>query len=189
MDFYLFIFYVFSGLTVLSALVIVFTRNVLYAAFSLILTFLSVAGIYVLAGADFVAIAQILIYIGGILVLIIFGIMLTNRISGQEIITTMHNRFLGIVIGLILFSILVYYILQTDFMALSWIKSANATGAVVKDSTIEQIGVGLMSIYLFPFELVAILLLIALIGAALIAKGQLKRKVHREEKSIREKQF
>ncbi len=75
--------YVFAGLTVISAAGVLLFRNVLYAAFSLLLTFLGVGALYVLAGADLLAVVQIVIYVGGVLVLLIFGIMLMQRTAGQ----------------------------------------------------------------------------------------------------------
>jgi len=155
----------------LSAMVILFTNNVLYAAFSLIATFFGVAVLYLFAGADFIAVTQILVYIGGILVLIIFGIMLTHRISGEAVITQVHHRLIGLLIGLTLFVVITYGILQANLDHLPWIKSAVASGQVIHESTVQQLGVLLMSRYIFPFELAAILLLVALIGAAFIAKG------------------
>lgn len=172
MNFLQIIFYGFATLMVLSALVTLFTRNVLYAAFSLIATFFGVAVLYLFAGADFVAITQILVYIGGILVLIIFGIMLTHRISGQPVVTQVHNHLLGIFIGLSLFGVLAYGILQANINQLHWIETAIASGNVIQESTVQQLGVMLMSRYIFPFELAALLLLVALIGAAFIAKGR-----------------
>jgi NADH:ubiquinone oxidoreductase subunit 6 (subunit J) len=172
MNFLLIIFYCFAGLMVLSTGVVLFTKNVLYAAFSLIVTFFCIAVLYLFAGADFVAVTQILVYIGGILVLIIFGIMLTHRISGEVVNTKIHNLWPGLLIGFSLFGILAYGILQADFKHLPWIENATASGHMIQESTIEQIGVMLMSRYIFPFELAALLLLVALIGAAFIAKGR-----------------
>ena len=172
MNFLLIIFYCFAALMVLSTLVTLFTRNVLYAAFSLITTFFGVAVLYLFAGADFVAITQILVYIGGILVLIIFGIMLTHRISGQPVVTKVHNQILGVLIGIGLFGVLAYGILQANLDHLPWIETATATGKIIQESTVQPLGVLLMSRYIFPFELAALLLLVALIGAAFIAKGR-----------------
>ena len=93
------IFYSFAGLTLLSALFILFTRNILYAAFALMLTFLGVAGIFIFLGAEFVAITQVLVYVGGIVILIVFGVMLTNRLKGEKVTTGVYRRFLGPVVG------------------------------------------------------------------------------------------
>lgn len=167
------IFYGFAALTVISALLILFTRNVLYAAFLLIISFLGVAAVYVFAGADFVAVTQVLVYVGGILVLMIFGIMLTNKISGQAVISQSHNRFWGVFIGVALFGLLFYGILKANLASLTWIEEAQASGSVVKGSTIHLLGVKLMSDFILPFEIAAVLLLIALIGAAYIAQRQM----------------
>lgn len=167
------IFYAFAGLTVLSALVILFTRHVLYAAFSLIVTFLGVSAIYVFAGADFIAVAQVLVYVGGILVLMIFGVMLTNKISGQAVTTESHNRFSGGLLGVSMFALLLYGILRANIASLTWINEAQASGEMVEESTIQLLGVKLMSNYILPFEVAAILLLVALIGAAYIAQRQI----------------
>lgn len=165
------IFYIFAGLTIASALVVLWTKNVLYAAFSLIMTFMGVAAMYVFAGADFIAVSQILIYVGGILVLIIFGVMLTNRLSGQAVFTESHNKFTGFLIGLTIFGVLLYSIYQVNFIAIS---KVNAVTDAAAESTIGVIGVKLMSTYILPFEMIAVLLLLTLIGAAFIARRQLK---------------
>ena len=85
MNVYDFIFYLFAAITVLSAFFVVTNRNVVYSAFFLLFTFFGVAGIYVLLGADFVAIVQLIVYVGGILILLLFGVMLTNKITNVEI--------------------------------------------------------------------------------------------------------
>jgi NADH-quinone oxidoreductase subunit J len=147
-----------------------FSKNVLYAAFLLIITFLSVAAIYVFVHADFIAVTQIMVYVGGILVLMIFGVMLTNKISGQAVTTETHNILSGIFIGLSFFSLLLYMIFLADFSTVQWIQESVREHPVPISSTISLIGVKLMSDFVLPFEITAILLLIALIGAAFIAK-------------------
>nr|WKN39912.1 NADH-quinone oxidoreductase subunit J [Tunicatimonas sp. TK19036] len=162
-------FYVFGGLVVLSALIILITNNVLYAAFSLLITFLGIAAVYVLAGADFLAVTQILVYVGGILVLIVFGVMLTNKVAGQSVRTQHHNHFWGVLISGALLYLLVPGVLQADVASAAWIES----GKLVQTSTIQPLGVQLMSNFIVPFELTGVLLLIALIGAAYVAQRQL----------------
>jgi NADH-quinone oxidoreductase subunit J len=162
-------FYGFAGLIVLSALVILFTRNVLYAAFSLLLTFLGIAAVYVLAGADFLAVTQILVYVGGILVLMIFGVMLTNKIAGQPVRTQHHNQFWGLVVGGTLFYLLAKSILTSNLAVTPWMKNQE----MVQTSTVQPLGIQLMSDFIFPFELTGVLLLVALIGAAYVAQRQL----------------
>src|SRR5512137_862839 len=82
------VFFVFAFITVVSGFIVVFSKNIIYSAFSLLFTFFGVAGLYVLLQADFLAVTQILIYVGGILVLLLFGVMLTNRVISVDIKTS-----------------------------------------------------------------------------------------------------
>lgn len=164
------LFYIFGAIAVASALLVLFARNVLYAAFMLIFTFLGIAAVYVLAGADFIAITQIIVYIGGILVLMIFGLMLTNKKKGRAVRTASHNLFWGSLAGLSMLLILLMIIYSVDFTKLDWIQYASQEEAVPSVSTVQPIGQLLMSRYVLPFELTGLLLLVALIGAAFIAK-------------------
>lgn len=163
-----YIFFAFALLTVGSALLILLTKNVLYAAFSLLLTFLGVAGLYVLAGADYLAITQVMIYVGGILVLMIFGVMLTNkdREGGPDTTATTqhHNQFMGTLAAIGLFTVLLIAILKVNFSALS-----GASGSLLNQSSVAITGIQLMTGFVLPFEVAAILLMVALISAAYIA--------------------
>src|ERR1035438_10692269 len=87
MSIYDIIFYLFATITLVSAFFVVTIRNIVYSAFFLLFTFFGVAGIYVILGADFVAMVQLIVYVGGILVLILFGVMLTNKITNVQIKT------------------------------------------------------------------------------------------------------
>ncbi|MBO3699114.1 NADH-quinone oxidoreductase subunit J [Roseivirga sp. E12] len=167
------IFYVFGAITALSALYIMLTKNILYAAFALILTFIGVAGIYVFLGAEFIAVTQVLVYVGGILILLVFGIMLTNRLSGKKVVSPAYNKLMGLIVAAGLFAILFKGILQANFSAMNWIdKGASA------DSSIPKFGLTLMTDYVLVFEIIGVLLLLALIGAIRIAGN-----VRKEDKS------
>jgi len=158
-----FLFYFFAVITVVSAFLVVTFKNIIYSAYSLLLTFLGVAGIYVLLGADFIAIVQVIVYVGGILILILFGVMLTNKIQNVPIKT--EASFIipaSITIGAF------GGILVSTFMNTRW-KSMPAELAV---STLGDVGKLLMNEYILIFELLGILLLVALIGAASIARKQ-----------------
>lgn len=161
------LFYVFGGIAVISALSILITKNVLYAACGLVVTFLSLAAIYVLAGAEFLAVTQIMIYVGGIVVLLVFGVMLTNKVSGKPLITTMQNKFVGPLFGVVIFSALIYTIFKINFPVIL---------AAGEQNNVSQIGKGIMSDYIFPFELAGLLLLMTLIGAATLASYKIKEK-------------
>lgn len=162
------IFYIFSALMLVAGLLILFSKNLIYGAFALFLAFLGVAALYVLAGADFLAVSQIMIYVGGILVLLIFGIMLTQKKEKSDD-SSRHNRIevpitrkvWGFFVSAGLFGLLVKVIMSSEF------KMAGAEMST--KSTIRTIGVELMTSHLLPFEIAAILLLVALIGAAYLA--------------------
>ena len=155
-----------------SALVILFTRNVLYAAFCLFLTLLGVAALFVLAGADFLAIAQILIYVGGILVLLIFGVMLTHRNERADsqqksyIVTKHINPFWGTVVAISIFGILFSVISNANFQITQLPQQS------VARSTVRRMGISFLTDHVLPFEIAGILLLMVLIGAAYVAAKQ-----------------
>jgi NADH-quinone oxidoreductase subunit J len=93
MSIYDFIFYLFAAITILSAYFVVTVRNIVRSAFFLLFTFFGVTGLYVLLGADFVAIVQLIVYVGGILILLLFGVMLTNKITTVQIKTAPGRLF------------------------------------------------------------------------------------------------
>ncbi|MBX9852334.1 MAG: NADH-quinone oxidoreductase subunit J [Cytophagaceae bacterium] len=174
MSFTAYIFYFFAFMTIVSAIFILTTRNVLYAAFALLGTFLGVSALYVFAGADFLAMAQIMIYIGGVLILILFGIMLTNRIAEhQYLVSSSRNSFFAVTGGVTLFGVLIIAILKANFTSLLWIQEAQKKASV--NSTMEKIGENLMTDFVFPFEVAAVILMAALMGAAFIASQVVKK--------------
>ncbi len=155
-----FIFYFLSVVCVGSALFVAFTPNVVHAALSLGATFASMAGLYLLLGADFLAITQVAIYVGAILVLMLFGIMYTHnvaRVSGEEV--TMQVGA-GLVVAFLTLFTLVAAIVSTQ-----WPVKEVAS----PQPTVERIGVLFLTGYLIPFEVASVLLLVALIGAVVIA--------------------
>lgn len=173
------IFGAFSFLAVVSSLGMLLSKNVLYSAFLLLLVFMSVAACYVLAGADFLAIAQIVVYVGGVLVLLLFGIMLSNQstqVNTTEVYETFkapqsehRNLFGGILAGLSMFLLLSYTLQQANFESQTWLKNATETNQTIKESTVQPIGIGFMTDYALAFEIIALLLLVALIGSVTLA--------------------
>ncbi len=163
MNLYDLIFYLFAAITVLSAFLVVTHRNIVYSAFFLLFTFFGVAGIYVLLGADFVAIVQLIVYVGGILILLLFGVMLTNKITNVEIKTGTINIYPA-VIGVSLLSGALLAALITS----NW--KTFPTEAPLP--TTAALGTMLLQEYTLVFELLGIILLIALIGAASIARRE-----------------
>ncbi|MCB0730303.1 MAG: NADH-quinone oxidoreductase subunit J [Ignavibacteriae bacterium] len=161
MELYDIIFYLFAAITIGSAIVVVNSKNIVHAAFSLLLTFFGVSGIYVLLGADFIAVVQIMVYVGGILILLLFGVMLTNRITNVDI-RSGSIQVIPAIIGLAIFTAILFWTMTST----NW-KSEKFE---LPTTTAFQIGDILLSEYVLIFELLGILLLIALIGAASIAR-------------------
>jgi NADH-quinone oxidoreductase subunit J len=164
MDLYIIIFYLFAVITLGAASVVVFSRNIVRSAFALLFAFFGVAGIYVLLLADFIAVTQLLVYVGGILVLILFGVMLTSKQVNVDAKTGTIQTFPAIIIVAALAGTLIGV-----FYSSNW----NVSSELLQtDKTTPQIGQLLLTQYLLPFEVASVVLLVALIGAALIARRE-----------------
>ncbi len=150
---------VFAVVIVGSVTWIVLTKNLIHALFLFLLSLICLAGIYVLSSANFLAVVQLLVYAGGVVVLLSFGIMLTSREGSGKLISGNHLFMPGIIAFLTMLVILSYFILGAGE-----IKSSGTT------VSIQQIGMAFMTDYLLGFELVAYLLLVVLVGSAYLAK-------------------
>ncbi len=163
------LFYAFSGLAVASGLFILFTKNVLHAVLSLLAVFIGVSAMFVFAGADFLAITQLVVYVGGVLVLMLFGVMMTNRETGAVYPVSKNKYFIsGILSGISILAMLGYLVVKNEKLFLTAAGKMDQT-AKPTGTTIKTIGIGLMSDYVLIFEAAGVLLLMALIGAAFIA--------------------
>jgi NADH-quinone oxidoreductase subunit J len=155
------IFYVLAAVTVVSGVLVAVLPNIIHSAVALLFSFIGVAGLYVFLSADFLAATQLLIYVGGILVLILFAVFLSSRISSVKMsnpsrfIIPAAAVFVGMTAGLI-------YVLTRAEWNLSEVPEYGPTTA--------RIGELLMTKYLLPFEVASVLLLAALIGAALLSR-------------------
>ena len=158
------IFYLFIVLAALSSVGILVIRNVFHGALLLLVCLLAIAGLYILMFAEFVAVTQILIYAGGILVVIIFGIMLTTKFSGKPLVVNNNKWLAGLMVGGPVFYLLTNFYYQQNFI------EPNAGNSIIRKwNSVNIIGVNFMTDYLLPFEVAGVLLLIALIGAAVTA--------------------
>ena len=155
------IFWVFAVLMLGSAVFVVHGKNLVRSAFALLATFFSVAVFYAMLGADFLAGAQVLIYVGGILTLILFGVMLTNRIYNLNLSTSTFQVVPGALVALTVFVLLTTVILRTPW---------SQTSIVSDGPTTATIGRSLMTEYVLPFEVASVLLLVALLGAAMLVR-------------------
>lgn len=161
------VFYLIAAITVGSAIIVAFSRNIIYSAFSLLGTFMGVAGLYAFLGADFVAAVQVLIYVGGILVLILFAVMLTHRITDVQI----TNRAAGRIPALIVVGVFVALLAQT-VRETPWARVKE----VLYEPTTSKIGDLFLENYLLPFELASLVLLAALIGAVVLSRKEIKEQ-------------
>jgi NADH:ubiquinone oxidoreductase subunit 6 (subunit J) len=150
----------FALMTVGSAIVVVFHKRIIYSAFALLFTFFGVAALYLFLAADFLAAAQVLIYVGGILTLIIFGVFLTARVTTLDIPQQTHQRYVALLPLIFIGLGLVLVIAKTKWNAM--------TVDVVP--TTAYLGELLLTRYLVPFEAASVLLLAALVGAMRLAR-------------------
>ncbi len=147
-----------------AALGVVLFANIVYSAFLLGGVFISISGLYILLNADFVAAAQILIYVGAVNVLILFAIMLVNK---REDFSNFPRRWIRkastavVCIGL-------FALLGTMILVTPW--SISSTSPAVVENTIVEIGKHFFSDFLLPFELASVLLLMAMVGAIVLAR-------------------
>ena len=159
-----FVFWVVTSVTIISALGVVLSNQLIYSAISLLFTLFGIAGLYVFLWADFMTGIQLLVYVGGILTLIIFGIMLTNKISSARLSQTNMQQGIGSVVSLWLLIVLSLVISKTNWYSASSYEPA---------STVDKIGTLLMTKHLLAFEGISLLLLGALIGAAILARKEI----------------
>jgi NADH-quinone oxidoreductase subunit J len=159
------VFVVLSLITLFSACVAALAPRIVHAAFALMACFFGVAGLYALLGADFVALSQVIVYVGGILVLLVFGILLTGRLRGSLGLEAPPRVRGPVLAGALLFVGLALAIRESTFPG---------TGAAPQPSAPTTPAIGRAFLdpeqYLLPFELVSMLLLGALVGAAYLAR-------------------
>ena len=162
-----FFFFYLSGVIVLTAILVVTLRNPIYSALSLLILFFHVAGLYVTLHAEFLAAVQIIVYAGAILVLYLFVVMLLN-VKREE---RYHSQFpIAALLGV---TILTEVLLLAVRHSLSPEDAAPLQNLPVRDAVsgnTETIGEALYSTYLFPFEIASLILLVAMIGAIILAK-------------------
>lgn len=176
-----FFFLLFAGIACAFAVAVVVTPNVVRMAFYLVLSLAATAGLFFLAGADFVGAMQIMIYVGGTLVLLVFGVMLTSQDRFVSMKTSNFELGMAAGIGLCLFILLVYAARSVpEWHGLT----AQQVSEIPLQPTAAPIGMGLLGArvdspdragYLLVFEIISVHLLVVLIGAAYLARARRKR--------------
>ncbi len=159
------VFIILSLVALIGAAGVVLARNLFKSALFLVLSFIGVAGFYVLLEAELLAMIQILVYVGAIAILIIFAIMLSRRLMSPEYDPRNEQWTGALFVAVALFAVLIFVLLRVDWPVVQ---------APVPPEAISQLGQGLVSpdYYLLPFEVASVLLLVALVGAVIIAREQ-----------------
>lgn len=155
------LFWIFSILGIAGAVGLIFNRNPIYAALSLIVNFFSIAGLYLSLSAEFLAAIQILVYAGAIMVLFLFVIMLLNLRDEDNVMKFDARRGIAFLVGLAFIGEMIFVFKD---LASNKVQGEFAFGQV------EPVGEQLMTQFLFPFEIISVVLLSALIGAIIVAR-------------------
>src|SRR2546423_15399887 len=158
------LFYIFAIMSGGAALSVVISRNIVRTAVGLLFTLAGIAGLYFLLNAEFLAAVQLVVYAGGTLILIIFGVMLTSKSPFSHFEPKLGEVVIAISVGIVLLAALLMAIKTAQF----------APEPVVKDQKypVAALGQALLGDYLVPFELASVILLVVMIGAAYLAKAR-----------------
>jgi len=156
------VFWIIAVVMTVAAVAVVTARNVVHAALYLVGALMSAAALYILLLAQFVAWVQVLVYVGAIVVLMLFGLMLTNAPIGRASLDN-NQRFLAAVTAGVLF-------LVTSFIMVRAFEGQSIDLVREQGTLTESVGEVIFSAYVLPFEVVSVLLLAALVGAIVIAK-------------------
>jgi NADH-quinone oxidoreductase subunit J len=163
----LFFFLLFAFIAVVSAINVVLQRHPIASALSLIGVMGSLAVLYLLLGAEFIAMVQIIVYAGAVMVLFIFVIMLLNAGAEERRGRSWIAQLLGVPALIAFFGLVVYYI-QREFVSAGSVKFGNFTGG-----SAEKVGIALFTDYLLPFEVTSVLILVAILGAIVLARKEM----------------
>jgi NADH-quinone oxidoreductase subunit J len=156
------VFWCLAAMAVVPAIFVVTLRNIAHAAFCLLPSFLGVAGIFLILGSDFLAAVQVLIYAGAILVLLLFGLMLTRGVQDPTVRSHNRQRLVAAFAA-----VAVMGVVATSVTLVEWnVAAPGAVGA----QTVRGLGQALLGRYLLHFEVASVLLLAAMIGAAVVSR-------------------
>ncbi len=163
----IFFFLLFALIAVVSAINVVLQRHPIASALSLIGVMASIAVLYLLLSAEFIAMVQIIVYAGAVMVLFVFVIMLLNAGSEVRRGRSWTSQILGVPALVALLGLLAYFI-QHEFAGAGYVKFGNYMGG-----SAESVGISLFTSYLLPFEVTSVLILIAIVGAIVLARKEM----------------
>jgi NADH-quinone oxidoreductase subunit J len=162
-----FFFYFLSGMAIVSAILVITRKNAVHSALSLIVTLLSLAGLYLMLYAPFVAGVQVILYAGGIMVLFLFVIMLVSIERSLKEEQFNKQWHVGILACLILGAMFLYVVTKGRAIF------PNSQAVLPEQTNTQQVGLALYQQYLLPFEIASLLLLVAIVGAVVMAKKRI----------------
>jgi NADH-quinone oxidoreductase subunit J len=183
-------FWLYAAIACASAIAVVLTGNIVRMAVLLVVSLSAVSGLFFLAGADFLGAVQLMVYVGGTMVLLVFGVMLTSRGSAVTLKVGGGQWIVALVIAGALLAVL----LQAAFSIPEWASAKNVPDQVAQSPTAGPLGYGLMGVradqleqpdavlrhgmsgYLLPFEIISIHLVVVLVGAAYLARAKRRSK-------------
>jgi NADH-quinone oxidoreductase subunit J len=168
------LFGLFALLILSCGLIVVYSRNIVHSGFALLGTFAGVAGLYGLLSLSFLAAAQILVYVGGVLIIILFAIMLTRGIENVRHSNPSQGLIPATLIGLVAATLLI-------FVALTFPWQVKPAGEI--EQSVPPLGNALLEQYVVPFEFLSLLLLAALIGAVMLVRKEIKSDEKEEVES------
>jgi NADH:ubiquinone oxidoreductase subunit 6 (subunit J) len=157
------LFWIFAMMAGGAALGVAISRNIVRTAVFLLFTLTGVAGLYFLLNAEFLAAVQLVVYAGGTLILIVFGVMLTSKSPFSKFDPKIGEVMIALTLGIVLFAALVMAIRSIPM---------KAEAVVTNPYPMAELGQILLGDFLVPFEIVSVLLLVVMIGAAYLAKGR-----------------
>jgi len=163
-----FVFFACAVLAIAGALVLIISREPIHSALALVLVMISLAILYLLLGAPFIAAVQIIVYAGAIMVLFVFVIMLLNAGVEERTNWSKMAKYAGLPLALILLLEIAHWL----FRAPAGAAIANGAGAPGPAASTAQLSLDLFQQYLFPFEATSILILIAILGALVLARKE-----------------
>lgn len=160
------LFYLLAGLTVGCGAGVAFSRSIIYSALFLLGTLLGVGSLYAYLHADYVAVAQLLVYVGGVLVLILFSVMMTSRIGDASQTNPSRGVVSAAALALGLAGVLGFLAVKAPWKV--------AVTPLAPEPTAERLGDLFLGRYLLPFEVLSLLLLAVLVGAVVVARKEIK---------------
>ena len=165
------LFYLLSCIIIIGACVVTFSRNIVHAGFALFSTFIGVAGLYGLLTANFIAAVQILVYVGGVLVIVLFAIMLTRGIQNSNESNLSSGLLPAVLVGALFSCCLI-----SIAVGFRW----SIKQAIPAYFSVTSIGKLLLDKYLIPFEVLSLILLAVLIGSVMVVRKEIKSQQSKE---------